>query len=171
MAEKALTAVQVEEWCTEAMKEFFGSDERRINHALAVLDHARTIHSVEGGEPKVILAAAILHDVGIPASEEKYGSIDGHYQEKEGPPIAREILERIGLDVAATDHVCDIIADHHSAKHMDTTEFRVLWDADWLVNIPNWYKGADKEKLTEVVEKVFKTRKGLEMAREMFLGE
>jgi HD superfamily phosphodiesterase len=171
MTGKLMTAEQIEERCTEAMKEFFGSDERRINHALTVLDYAKAIHSVEGGDSNVVLAAAILHDVGIPASEEKYGSIDGRYQEKEGPPIAREILDRIGMDAPATDHVCDIIADHHSAKHMDTTEFRVLWDADWLVNIPNWYEGADKEKLSEVVEKVFKTKKGLEIAREIFLGE
>lgn len=164
-----MTAIQVEEQCTEAMKQFFGTDEKRIKHALAVLDYAREIHSVEGGDPKVILAASILHDIGIPAAEEKYGSIAGHYQEKEGPPVAREILENVGVDAGTTDHVCDIIADHHSAKTMDTTEFRVLWDADWLVNIPNWYKDADEEKLTEVVEKVFKTGKGLEMAREFFL--
>ena len=166
-----MTAGQVEERCTEAMKEFFGSDERRINHALEVLEYARSIQNVQGGDPRIVFAAAILHDVGIPASEEKYGSIDGRYQEKEGPPIAREILRRVGMDTPTTDHVCDIIADHHSAKFMDTTEFRVLWDADWLVNIPNWYEGASKDKLLEVVEKVFKTEKGLEIAREMFLGE
>ena len=170
MTGNTMTAVQVEERCTEAMKGFFGSDVRRIDHALEVLEYARSIQAVQGGDPRVVLAAAILHDVGIPASEEKYGSIDGHYQEKEGPPIAREILDRIGLDAPVTDHVCDIIDDHHSAKNMDTVEFRVLWDADWLVNIPNWYAGADKKKLTEVVEKVFKTEKGLEIAREIFLG-
>ncbi len=171
MTEELISAGQVEKRCTEAMKAFFGADEKRIKHALAVLDYAKSIHSVESGDPRVVLAAAILHDVGIPASEEKYGSIDGRYQEKEGPPIAREILQRVGMDEPATDHVCDIIADHHSAKRMDTTEFRILWDADWLVNIPNWYKDADEEKLTEVVEKVFKTGKGLAMAREIFLEE
>lgn len=166
-----MTAIQVEEQCTEAMKQFFGTDEKRIKHALAVLDYAKAIHAVEGGDSRVVLAAAILHDVGIPASEEKYGSIAGPYQEKEGPPIARKILDRIGMDAPATEHVCDIIADHHSAKFMDTTEFRVLWDADWLVNIPNWHRDADEAKLREVVEKVFKTEKGLAIAREMFLGE
>ncbi len=157
--------------CLEAMKEFFGTDQRRIDHALRVLDYARMIQAVEGGDQQVVYSAAILHDVGIPASEEKYGSIDGHYQEKEGPPIAREILQRVGADARITDHVCDIIADHHSAKFMDTTEFKVLWDADWLVNIPNWYKGAGKEKIKKVVEKVFKTDKGRAIARETFLGE
>ena len=157
--------------CLEAMKEFFGTDQKRIDHALRVLDYARMIQAEEGGDQQVVYSAAILHDVGIPASEEKYGSIDGHYQEKEGPPIAREILQRVGADAGITDHVCDIIADHHSAKFMDTTEFKVLWDADWLVNIPNWYKDAGKEKIKKVVEKVFKTDKGRAIARETFLEE
>ena len=171
MTGNPMTAGQVEETCIEAMEQFFGADKKRIQHALAVLDYAKSIHSVEGGDPKVVLAAAILHDIGIPAAEEKYGSIAGPYQEKEGPPIAREMLEKAGFDAGTTDHVCDIIADHHSAKTMDTTEFKVLWDADWLVNIPNWHRDADKEQLKELVKKVFKTRKGLTMAREIFLGE
>jgi hypothetical protein len=153
------------------MKEFFGTDQRRIDHALRVLDYAMMIQAEEGGDQQVVYSAAILHDIGIPASEEKYGSIDGHYQEKEGPPIAREILQRVGADARITDHVCDIIADHHSAKFMDTTEFKVLWDADWLVNIPNWYKDAGKENIKKVVEKMFKTDKGRAIARETFLGE
>ncbi len=171
MTVNPMTAGQVEERCIEVMEQFFGADEKRIKHALAVLDFAKSILSVEGGDPKVVLAAAILHDIGIPAAEEKYGSIAGPYQEKEGPPIAREILEKMGVDAGATDHICDIIADHHSARTMDTTEFRVLWDADWLVNIPNWHQNEGKEQLKELVEKVFKTGKGLAMAREIFWGE
>ncbi|UCG38287.1 MAG: HD domain-containing protein [bacterium] len=157
--------------CLKEMKAHFGADRKRIDHALKVLDYARAIQAVEGGDTRVVTAAAILHDVGIPASEAKYGSIDGPYQEEEGPPIAREILKRVGADDAVTDHVCDIIADHHSAKFMDTLEFRILWDADWLVNIPNWYRDADEGKIRAVVRKVFKTGRGRAMAREIFLGE
>jgi hypothetical protein len=166
-----MTDKNLEESCLAAMKEFFGTDQKRVDHAMKVLEYAREIRAAEGGDPDVVYTAAILHDVGIPAAEEKYGSIDGHYQEKEGPPIARQILESIGAEGRVTDHVCDIVADHHSAKFMDTVEFRVLWDADWLVNIPNWYAGAGREKIRQVVEKVFKTDKGRAMAREIFLGE
>lgn len=79
----------------------------------------------EGGDTDVVFAAAIFHDVEIPASENKYGSVDGRYQEKLGPPIAREILHKLGVDTGLIDHVCDIVIDHHSAKFMDTTEFRM----------------------------------------------
>lgn len=160
-----------EDRCTEAMKAFFGNDQKRIDHALKVMEYSRDIQASEGGDTDVVYAAAILHDVGIPAAEEKYGSIDGCYQEEFGPPIAREILQRLGADPELTDHVCDIVSDHHSAAFMDSTEFRVLWDADWLVNIPNWYRDADREKIRQVVEKVFKTHRGRQMARQMFLAE
>ena len=157
--------------CLNAMKEFFGADQKRIDHALKVLEYAQEIHAAEGGDTDVVYTAALLHDVGIPASEEKYGSIDGHYQEKEGPPVAREILQGLGAEAELTDHVCNIVADHHSAKFMDTIEFRILWDADWLVNIPNWYRDADQEKIRQVVDKVFKTDRGRAMAGRLLLGE
>ena len=76
--------------CLEAMKEFFGTGQKRIDHALRVLDYSRMIQAEEGGDQQVVYSATILHDVGIPASEEKYGSIDGHYQGKEGPLHRKE---------------------------------------------------------------------------------
>ena len=76
----------------QKMKDVFGDDQKRINHALAVLKYAEQIHSAEGGDLIVITAAAILHDIGIHQAEQKYGSPAGKYQEIEGPPIAEKIL-------------------------------------------------------------------------------
>jgi HD superfamily phosphodiesterase len=153
------------------MKTYFGTDQKRIDHALSVLGYATRIQLAEGGDEKIVFAAAVLHDIGIPECERKYGSIAGPHQEKEGPPIARDILEKVGMDEERTEHVCDIIADHHSAKRMDTLEFRILWDADWLVNIPNWHADAGREELEELIGKVFKTGAGREIALASFLEE
>jgi len=108
------------------MKTVFGSDEKRIKHALAVLDYAERIQAVEGGDPLVVKAAAILHDIGIHEADRKYGSPAGKYQEIEGPPLAEEILRKHDLSPEIVEHVCGIIANHHSAKGIDTTEFRIL---------------------------------------------
>ena len=110
------------------MKKVFGADERRIRHALGVLDYAERILAREGGDPLVVKAAAILHDIGIHEAERKHGSAGGKYQEMEGPPIAREILERVGVDAERAEHVCRIVGSHHSGG-IDTPEFRVIWDA------------------------------------------
>jgi HD superfamily phosphodiesterase len=151
------------------MKKVFGADQKRINHALTVLDYAEKLQIVEGGDPLVVKAAAILHDIGIHAAETKHGSSSGKYQEIEGPPIARAILQNYDLSDETTDHICKIIANHHSAKDIDTIEFKIIWDADSLVNIPEDFAGAGEEKLRQIIDKTFKTCKGRQIAVESFI--
>ena len=150
------------------MKAVFAGDQRRIDHAMKVLEYADQIQSEEGGEGLVVKAAAILHDIGIKRAEEVHGSAGGKYQEIKGPPIAREILDRHGVAGEATEHICKIIANHHSAKDIDTLEFRIIWDADWLVNIPDICAAESKEKLGKKIEKLFKTGAGKKLASQMF---
>ena len=67
------------------------------------------------------------------------------------------------------EHVCKIIAYHHSAKDINTLEFRVIWDADWLVNIPDECGRMSKEKLKGFIEKIFRTAKGRQLAGQLYL--
>jgi len=153
----------------DEMKNVFAGDQKRIDHALAVLNYAEQIQASEGGDPLVVKAAAILHDIGILEAERKYGSSAGKYQEIEGPPIAEQILQRYDLDQEAVGHVCKIIANHHSAKDVDTLEFRIVWDADWLVNLPTEFAGASEAELQQIIDKTFKTHKGCQMAIDLFV--
>jgi HD superfamily phosphodiesterase len=161
----------VRERLISEMEKIFGTDRRRIDHALAVLGYAEQIQAREGGDPLVVKAAAILHDIGILEAERKHGSSAGKYQEMEGPPIAKAVLERHGVPADVVEHVCRIIASHHSAKGIDTVEFSIVWDADWLVNLSSDFADASREKLKEIVDNTFKTRKGREIAIEMFLKD
>ncbi len=151
-----------------SMRELFGEDRRRIDHTLTVLAHAEAISESEPGSARVVVAAAILHDIGIPASEAKHGSSAAKYQETEGPPIAEEILRRLGVDGATIEHVCRIIANHHTARDIDTPEFRIVWDADWLVNLPG-ATGGKPETLREKIDAVFKTSTGKARAEDLYL--
>ncbi len=149
----------------ESMKAEFGDDRRRIDHALKVLEYADRIMASENGVSSVVVrAAAVLHDIGIQAAEQKHGSNSPRFQELEGPPIARRILERNGVDPEVIDHVCRIVANHHSAKEIDTPEFRVVWDADWLVNIPDEFDVTDRDRIERLVARVFKTESGRAIA-------
>jgi len=169
-AEAPRQAGSVRDRLVRRMEEVFGQDTRRIDHAMSVLAYAETLLAgrtdVSG---LVVRAAAVLHDVGIPASERKHGSAAARHQEIEGPPIARQILESMGIAPDAIDHVCRIIANHHSARDIDTPEFGLVWDADWLVNIPVEYDTSDAARMAEIVRKVFKTERGKRIARELFL--
>ena len=90
----------------------------------------------------------------------------------EGPPIAREILTRLQVPAAQIDHICGIIANHHSDKDpaiVNTTEFKILWDADWLVNFPGRHRDKTPKEKEDAIEEIFKTQKGKLLARQMFL--
>ncbi|OHB64872.1 MAG: hypothetical protein A2Y77_13725 [Planctomycetes bacterium RBG_13_62_9] len=152
------------------MRDVFGDDRGRIEHALAVLGHANDIRSVEGGDPLVIQAAAVLHDIGIREAERKHGSAAGRYQEMEGPPIAERILRNRHLDEGRLRHVCRIIANHHSARDIDTLEFRVIWDADGLVNLDEVFRENPEVDRESRIRRIFKTSTGRETALRLFTG-
>jgi putative nucleotidyltransferase with HDIG domain len=151
------------------MKNVFGDDRKRIEHALTVLDYAEQIQNVEGGDPLIVRAAAILHDIGIHEAERKYGSSAGKYQEIEGPQIAEEILTRYDISDEAIEHICRIIANHHSTTDIDSIEFRIVWDADQIVNLLTDSSQASNEKRQEIIDKKFKTDEGRRLAAELFV--
>lgn len=153
----------------EEMNQVFGPDRKRIEHALSVLEYAEHILDAEGGDPLIVKAAAILHDIGILEAERKHNSSAGKYQEIEGPPIARKILEKYELSEETVEHICRIIGSHHSGADIDTKEFAIVWDADWLVNIGAEFAGAGNEKLLKLIDKTFRTCKGRQMALESYI--
>lgn len=153
----------------EKMKNVFGDDQRRIDHALAVLDYAEQIQAYEGGNMLIVEAAAIFHDIGIHRAQQKYNSSAGKYQEIEGPPLAKEILTEYNLEEDAIEHVCKITANHHSDRNINTLEFKIIWDADWIVNIPENFPDIDQNGLKHLINKVFKTNKGRQIAENLYL--
>ena len=144
----------------EAVKGEFGDDQPRITHALLVLDRAQELLRREEGDPRVVLAAALLHDIGIPEAERRHGSAAAEHQETEGPPIARRIMEEVGMDEDTIEHVCRIVSSHHSAGDIDTQEFRIVWDADRLMEVPEEFLRYDRERLQGIIDRVFRTENG-----------
>jgi len=118
-----------------AMQMYFGDDEKRIRHAQSVLLYAEEILKTEPGDRRVVLASALLHDIGIPNAIRIHGSSSHRFQEQEGPPVAREIMEKLGIDQAVIDKVADIIAHHHSPRGEESSDFKIVYDADQIVNL------------------------------------
>ena len=151
------------------MMEVFEYNNTHINHTYRVLDYAQDISAIENGNPDIVVPSSILHDIGIPACEKKYNSFEGQLQEIEGPPIAKNILEGLNIKEETIKEVCGIIGAHHSPGEIKTINFKIMWDADWLVNLPDVYDIKDKKKLAEIINKTFMTRTGLIRAKEFFL--
>ncbi len=113
----------------------------------------------------------MLHDIGIHVAEKKHGSAAGKYQEKEGPPIARQILAKLGFEQNHIEEICEIIAHHHTPGKINTRNFKILYDADWLVNLKDEYDIHDRNKLSKIIDNVFLTQSGKALDREIYLSE
>lgn len=153
------------------MEQYFGRDTRRIEHAYKVTAYAEELLKTEGGDSTIVIAAGLLHDIGIHQAEKKYGSTGGKYQEIEGPPIAREILTKLSFAPEQIEEICRIIAHHHSPGKVNSRNFKILYDSDWLVNIEDEYDIRDKTKLANIVDRVFLTHSGKSLARTIYLGQ
>jgi HD superfamily phosphohydrolase YqeK len=148
---------------------YFGDDTKRIEHAKRVLDHAEELLRREGGDWHIVIPASILHDVGIKVAEQKYQSAAGHYQEKEGPPVARKMLLKIGFRKEDIDEVCEIIAHHHSAGKDESLNFKILYDADYLENLRDALPAMPVAARKKLIDATFLTRAGHDAAEKLFL--
>jgi hypothetical protein len=171
--------VQIEEYAEEsladqlieAVKAQFGDDQPRITHALRVLESAQEILRGEEANPRIVVAAALLHDIGVQEAERQHGSAAPEFQEREGPAIARRILEE--HDVAEKDiqAICRIVGSHHTARDAQGPEFDVVWDADRLVNLPEEAGEQTGDELRAFINEVFRTDTGRRMALARHLAE
>jgi HD superfamily phosphodiesterase len=156
----------------EKMKEIFGEDNKRINHALKVLKFSEEImeHEVMDSQIKnIIVSTAILHDIGIHEAEKKYNSNSGKYQEIEGPPIAKKIMEALELNKIFIDRICYIIGGHHTAKKNDGIDFQIIWESDLLVNIEEDGLNSANSNLEKIIKDNFITETGRNIATKLYL--
>lgn len=154
------------------MKRYFKQDFKRIGHASRVARYAERIGKLLGGNLAVILAAAYLHDIGIHEAQRKYDSTAAKYQEIEGPPIAEEILNKLGAGKDLIEEVCDIIGHHHHPRDIETLNFKAVYDADLIANIEDNQKETPipPQRIESIIQKSFLTDTGRKIATETLLG-
>ncbi|MCM1328258.1 MAG: HD domain-containing protein [Ruminococcus sp.] len=150
--------------------EYDKGDPRRIQHFIKVHEFAKIIAAAENIDPysaEIIETAAILHDIGIHECERKYGSCAGKYQEKEGAPVAREILLSLGAEEPLIERVCFLVAHHHTYENVNSDDWQILIEADFLVNI--FEDGMQSDAVKQIVSKVFRTAAGKRLAETLYL--
>lgn len=155
-----------------AMVAYYAGDARRVNHFLKVYAFAKAIGELEGlpaDSQEILEIAALTHDIGIKISEEKYGSSAGKYQELEGPPIARNLLTKIGLPGAWVERVCWLIAHHHTYSAIDGLDCRILMEADFLVNA--YEDNLSQDSIHHIRETLFRTKSGTAFLNSLYLSK
>jgi hypothetical protein len=151
------------------MKRVFAPVPYGIEHTLRVLENAGILLEGEGANDEMrqtVTLAAILHDIGAVEAQRKYGSMEGHYQEIEGPPLAREILDRAGAPAETIERVCFIVGHHHTPEKIDGPDFQILWEADYLEYLLFGEKERDPQFLRQKVTQNFRTKTGVRLAYE-----
>ncbi|MPM28142.1 hypothetical protein SDC9_74661 [bioreactor metagenome] len=153
------------------MIEFDAGEPELIHHFIKVHGFVRLICEMENIPPDVsetIEAAAVVHDIGIKVSMDKYGKSSGTLQEQEGPPYAGEMLKRLGFGEKLIDRVSFLVAHHHTYSNIDGIDYQILVEADFLVNF--YENQNDKEVIKNTCGKLFKTASGREICARMFLA-
>ncbi|MDR1540215.1 MAG: HD domain-containing protein [Clostridiales bacterium] len=154
----------------EAMSRYESGVPSRVGHFLKVYGYAKTIGELEGlpsDIQAVLEAAAIVHDIGIKPSVEKYGSSAGKHQEQEGPPAARDLLEQLGFEAALIERVCFLVGHHHTYAGVDGLDYQILLEADFLVNMLE--EAMTVPAIQSAYDNVFKSETGRRLCRHQYL--
>lgn len=154
---------------TEMIKYYTG-DPKRIQHFIKVYNFAKFIgesENIDSQTQYILETAAVVHDIGIKASEKKYKSTAGKYQELEGPPLAEKLLTRLGYPKQDIERICWLVGHHHTYKNIHEIDYQILVEADFLVNA--FEDSMSDKSIQNVCSKLFKTKTGTWLLKTMFL--
>ena len=153
-----------------AMIDYNNGDPKRIQHTTKVHAYASLIGKCEGLDNEMLFileSAALVHDIGIRASERKYGHQNGKLQEQEGPAVARDLLMRIGgYSEQQIERICWLIAHHHTYHVCEEIDYQILIEADFLVNL--YEDNESMNAMRAVHRNIFRTESGTRMLETMF---
>jgi predicted metal-dependent HD superfamily phosphohydrolase len=149
---------------------YYSGDPKRINHFLKVFSLAKTIAEMEqvnNNKKEILETAAIVHDIGIKLSEQKYNSSAGKYQQIEGPALAEDMLNRLGYSTEIIARVSFLVGHHHTYPVIDDIDFHILVEADFFVNI--FEDSMDADTTIRVRDNYFKTNTGIAYLEALYL--
>ena len=142
----------------------------RIQHFLKVHSFAKLIGELEGLDEHtqyILEATDLVHDIGIKPAIEIYGSGAGPYQEKEGFKESQKLLSSLGVNEEDINRISFIVGHHHTYDKVDGIDYQIMLEADYLVNsFEN--KNTTKEQIETMLEKVFKTKTGIDLLKTQF---
>lgn len=137
-----------------------------IDHFLKVWALAKTIAEQEGLDAETrntLELAAVVHDIACPLCREKYGNTNGRHQEQESPPLVEAFFA--GADVNIS-RISWLVAHHHTCTNVDGPDYRILLEADFLVNAGESHY--TKAAITNARKQFFRTETGIRLLDTMF---
>ena len=146
-----------------------GGSRHDICHFLKVWAYARTIDEREGLDARtqqILEFAAIVHDIACPGLRAEHGCAPHGLQEEYGAPMAGEFYRDSGMDPEMIGRICYLVGHHHTFDGVDGPDYRILLEADFLVNADEQEKY--RRQIGRFREKVFRTKTGIELLETVF---
>jgi len=142
-----------------AAKKELRPDDAVVGEALEVLEVAEELLSTEGGEPKVVIAAALLSELArvSPSGQDDRAA------------SARKILLELGTEAEVVDEVCKLIQDVPSGDEPGNVNLRILQDARTMVKLGGRRALLEKSALERLVDSKLTTEAGRRLARKRLL--
>lgn len=153
------------------MIDYYKGDPKRIQHFTKVYEYCRIIGRMEKipeEEQFILETTAFVHDIGIKKAEEIYGkgNCGGKIQEQLGPELARKMLQELGYEEKVIERVCFLVAHHHTYSDICDSDYQILVEADFLVNM--YEDSLPIQNVKAAYEAVFKTESGKKLCSLMF---
>lgn len=108
----------------EAARTAYGDDRDRFGRSLQRLARAQRLVRVRGGNPAIVMAASLLLEVDGPLALDAQAPLPG----------TRRVLAEVASDPATSQEVCAILTAFQDGRGMDSTEFKIVAEADRLVS-------------------------------------
>ena len=141
-----------------------------IEHFIKVWTYARTIGELEGLDAETqfrLEISAIIHDIACPSLRVQYGYAPGKLQESEGMSMARDFLAQFALTPEQIDRICFLVGHHHTPAEADGPDYRILLEADYLVNASE--SNYSKDNILRARETIFRTQTGRELLTSIYI--
>jgi len=118
----------------QQIQSFVTSPSHDFTHLERVLAFAGQLRTIYGGDPKVITAAVMLHDLARAECEK-----EGAESALRSAELARDVLAKIGFPPEKRELVCETISEHdQSDVFPHSLEGKILKDADFLAGVGAW---------------------------------
>jgi len=154
----------------EVIEYFASTDPSQISHTEAVHNFSQLLSQLENyDEHRLCLVemSALLHDIGCPNAQLKYGNTKAPNQEKEGELLASEMLTEYPMEDKDKQLISEVVGLHHHHKSLQEMGFDVLVEADLIVNMLEGYYKPEQAKT--LFENMVTTESGKSLYRNMFL--
>jgi len=142
-----------------AAKKALRPDDAVMGEALEVLDVAEELVTAEGGEPKVVIAATLLHELlaAMPSGQD------------DRAVLAQKILVELGTEAEVVDEVCKLIQNVPRGDEVGNVNLRILQDARTVIRLGERRALLEKPALERLIDTRLTTEAGRRLARQRLL--